>query len=111
MRSIHILGTLGEIYGVFDDSLFVVRHIDPRPGMSIGRSGGPHVTGDMSGAHGGHGGGDLRLVDDFVRFIQGEPRSISCTTIEDSINGHLVGFRADRAMTERRVMEIARKDG
>ncbi|MGC9350168.1 MAG: Gfo/Idh/MocA family protein, partial [Anaerolineae bacterium] len=30
-RSIHLIGTLGEIQGVFEDSRFVVRHIDPRP--------------------------------------------------------------------------------
>ena len=66
------------------------------------------VTGGMAGGRGGHGGGDLRLVDDFVRFIRGEASSISCTRIEDSINGHLVGFRADRAMAERRVVDIPR---
>ena len=108
MRSIHIIGTLGEIYGVFDDSVFVVRHIDPRPGHEYSEEVVDlKLAGDMSGAHGGHGGGDLRLVDDFVRFIREEPRSISCSTIEDSINGHLAGFSADRAMTERRVIEIS----
>ena len=65
-----------------------------------------NVTGDMHGARGGHGGGDQRLVSDFLSFVSGEPPSISSTTIEDSISGHLVGFRADRAMIERRVVDI-----
>ena len=30
-RNIHILGTTGEILGVFEDSKFVVRKIDPGP--------------------------------------------------------------------------------
>ena len=107
IRSIHILGTKGEIQGVFEDSSFCVRRIDPRPGHEYSEElVDLRVAGDMSGAHGGHGGGDLRLVADFVSFIRGEPRSISCTTIEDSINGHLVGFRADKAMEERRVVDI-----
>ena len=32
--------------------------------------------------------------------------SISCTRIEDSVRGHLIGFRADRAMEEGVVQEI-----
>jgi hypothetical protein len=109
MRSIHIVGTIGEIQGVFEESRFVVRHIDPRPGVEYTEETVDlAVAGDMSDAQAGHGGGDWRLMDDFVRFIQGEPRSISCTTIEDSINGHLVGFRADKAMNERRVVDVTR---
>ena len=106
-RSIHILGTGGEIQGVFEESRFAVRHADPRPGheyseevvdLSLG--------GDMHGAFGGHGGGDLRLVSDFVRYLGDEPTSVSCTTIEDSIHGHLIGFGADRAMEEHRVVDL-----
>lgn len=109
MRSIHLIGTTGEIQGIFDDSQFVVRRIDPQPGHEYSEEAVKvDITGDMAGGRGGHGGGDLRLMDDFVRFIRGEAPSISCTTIEDSINGHLVGFRADRAMAERRVVDIPR---
>lgn len=45
------------------------------------------IGGDKSGMTGSHGGGDLRLVEDFVHVLQGEEPSISCTTIKDSING------------------------
>lgn len=55
------------------------------------------IGGDKSGMTGAHGGGDLRLVEDFVRVLQGETPSISCTTIHDSINGHLAVFRAEQA--------------
>ena len=107
MRSIHLIGTRGEIQGVFDESRYVVRHIDTRPGHEYSEEAvDVDMSGDVHGATGGHGGGDLRSVDDFVSFVQGEPRSISCTSIEDSINGHLVGFRADQAMRERRVVEL-----
>ncbi len=112
IRSIHIVGTTGEIQGVFEDSKFVVRQIDPTPGQDYSEDlVDLRVTGDMSGSQGGHGGGDFRLVEDFVSFIRGEPRSISCTTIEDSINGHLVGFRADQSMEERRIMDIPSESG
>ena len=64
------------------------------------------IGGDMTGAFGGHGGGDLRLMADFVRLLHGEAPSIATTTLADSVNGHLIGFRADVAMTEGRVVEI-----
>ncbi|MEZ4733799.1 MAG: Gfo/Idh/MocA family oxidoreductase [Caldilineaceae bacterium] len=109
-RSIHIIGTTGEIQGNLEDSRFVIRHIDPRPGheyaeevvdLSIG--------GDMTGAFGGHGGGDLRLMADFVRLVRGEQPSISTTTLADSINGHLIGFCADRAMEEGKVVTVTQR--
>ena len=61
----------------------------------------------MEGGYDAHGGGDLRLVEDFVSFLQGDPPSISCTTLEDSVRGYIAGFAADRAMEERRVVDLA----
>jgi hypothetical protein len=49
----------------------------------------------------------MRLVADFVRVIRGLPPSLSTTNLEDSIAGHLIGFSADRAMEEHRVVDIA----
>jgi len=106
-RAIHLIGTEGEIQGVFEDGKFVVRHIDTRPGHEYSEEEiDLKKSGDMHGAFGGHGGGDLRLVGDFVQMVRGEPHSISCTQIEDSVYGHLLGFCADRAMEERRVVDL-----
>ena len=106
-RSIHLIGTTGEIQGVFEDQSLVVRRIDPRPRHEYSEERvSTDVSGDMHGAFGGHGGGDMRLVEDFVSLVQGESRSISCTSLDDSISSHLVGFRADVAMEERRVVNI-----
>jgi predicted dehydrogenase len=106
-RSIHLVGTLGEIEGVFEERRFVIRHIDPRPGCEYAEQViDLDISGDMHGAFGGHGGGDLGLVADFVRVARSETPSISTTGIQDSITGHLVGFCADRAMREGRVVEM-----
>jgi hypothetical protein len=106
-RSIHLIGTAGEIRGCLEDSRFTILHADTRPGhetaeevVDLG------IQGDMVGASGGHGGGDMRLVADFVRLLNGEPRSISSTDLEDSISGHLIGFCADRSREEGRVVEV-----
>jgi len=90
------------------DSKFAVRHIETRPGREeyTEETVDLNVSGDTSGAFGGHGGGDERLVADFVRFLRDEPRSISCTDLDDSIAGHLMGFSAERAREERRAVEL-----
>jgi hypothetical protein len=50
--------------------------------------------------------GDQRLAADFVRVVRGEPASTSATCLEDSVHGHLIGFLADQAMEDRRVVDI-----
>ncbi len=106
-RSIHLIGTKGKIQGVLNDSKFVIRHIDTRPGHEYSEEiVDLNITGDMDGAFGGHGGGDMRLVADFCKTLRGETPSISCTSIEDSVYGHLIGFLADKAMEEKRIQEV-----
>jgi predicted dehydrogenase len=106
-RAIHLVGTVGEIQGVFEDQRFVVRHIDPRTGHEYSEEVVDlTVGGDMHGAFGGHGGGDMRLVADWLRVMRGEQPSISTTALDDSIAGHLIGFCADRAMASRSVVDV-----
>ena len=99
-RKIHIVGTRGEIKGVFQDSKYVIRK--PTDGNRYEETEYDlKLTGDMEGEYGGHGGGDLRLVEDFVDYLNGKEPSVSCTSLEDSINSHLTVFRA----------EVSRKNG
>lgn len=106
-RNIHIIGTKGEIKGVFDDSVFTVRTIDTASEKGWNEEVVDlKIGGDKSGMTGSHGGGDLRLVEDFVHVLQGEEPSISCTTIKDSINGHLGVFCAERARKESAVIPM-----
>ncbi len=106
-RSIHLIGTAGEIQGVFEDGKYCVRHIDPRPGEEYSESWvDMNEGGDMHGAFGGHGGGDLRLMKDFVDLVNDGAPSLACTRIEDSVNGHLTGFLADKAMEEECVVRF-----
>ena len=106
-RSIHLIGTRGEIQGCLEDSRFTIRHIDTRPGHEYTEEiVDLNVSGDMTGAFGGHGGGDSRLVSDFLRVLNSEKSSISSTAIEDSISGHLIGFCADQSMLKQKVVDI-----
>jgi predicted dehydrogenase len=110
-RNIHIIGTKGEILGVMEDAKFTIRKIDPSPGREYSDEVFDLKAGaDSSGSFGGHGGGDERLVADFVNLMRGEKPSISCTTLEDSIYGHLAVFRADKAREEKRGISLDREE-
>lgn len=100
-RNIHIIGTKGEIFGNFEDSKFTVLKINPSPDTHNEECDVEEVdlrvTGDMVGAYGGHGGGDERLAEDFVKYIRGEKPSLACTSIFDSVAGHLSVYLADES--------------
>lgn len=100
-RNIHIIGTKGEIFGNFEESKFTVLKINPSPDAHNEECDVEEVdlkvTGDMVGAYGGHGGGDERLAEDFVYFIRGEKPSLACTSIFDSVVGHLCVYLADKS--------------
>lgn len=107
-RSIHIVGTRGEITGRFDNDYFLLRHIDPLADNGY-REEKIDVREDEDAivAAGGHGGGDNALVSDFIKLVNGAEPSISATTLEDSISGHLTVFLADQAVEDERIMRVA----
>ena len=100
-RTIHIVGTKGEIEGCMEDGSFTIRRPNPNTEQMF-----EEEKVDIAVSNDMHGGGDLRLVDDFVSLISGNQPSISTTTIEDSINGHLIGFAADQANEENVVVNV-----
>ncbi len=91
-RIIHIVGTKGEISGVFEDNRFTVSKIDPGPDCGY-----TEETVDLNADAEGHGGGDDALTADFVRYVRTGRQSLSCTAIENSIAGHLTVFLADKS--------------
>lgn len=101
MRRIHIIGTKGEIYGDFEESKFTVAKIHPtetdEKTVEVVYL---NVNGDMVGAYGGHGGGDEKLAADFVEFLRGGKPSLACTSIFDSVAGHLCVYLADKSREE-----------
>jgi len=101
VRRIQITGTKGEIYGDMIGGSIVLS----KPGAVTGEETiveDIHI--DLSGDL--HGGGDLRLVADFLSVVRGDGGSISTTSLSDSINSHLIAYAADIAMREERVVSI-----
>jgi len=104
-RNIHIIGTKGEIKGNMQDNEIVITYPDPRPDKDFEEEM-VKINFDEKDYGDNHGGGDERLVEDFVNVINGNKTSISTTNLDDSIYGHLIGFKADQAMHEKKVKEI-----
>lgn len=94
-RTVHILGTEGEIQGTLEDGRFLLRK--PEPTAEAGYTE-EKITLDVSADS--HGGGDLRLAEDFVRVVRGESPSLSYTGLDDSIVGHALVFAAESARKE-----------
>lgn len=96
-RTISIIGTLGEIHGTFESGFYTFRRIDPsREGFSGGYA---EELVDLKQAieSDGHGGGDQRMVLDFLDFVRGRPVGPACTSIFDSLTGHLCVYKADES--------------
>lgn len=84
IRFTRIMGTRGDIVG--DMSTFTLTEF-----LSGKKS---RWEGD---AGGGHGGGDLRLARDFVQAVATRDESKVTSSIEASIESHVMGFRAEEA--------------
>lgn len=90
LRKIHIIGTLGEISGSFEENRFTVSKIAPSP-----EEGYTEENVDLNVDAEGHGGGDDALTADFIDYVRTGKQSLSCTAIENSVAGHLTVFLAD----------------
>lgn len=101
-RKIHIIGTKGEIFGELENGIFTVSLIDPRPGCEH-----KDTEVNVKVSDDSHGGGDLLLTEDFVNYVRDDVLSVSCTSINESVKGHLTIFKADESMkNDGKVMEI-----
>ena len=94
-RSIWIQGTEGEIEGWVTDDYVTLRKYDRKTSCYLEEK----VKTDIeNGIVDAHFGGDRGLVRDFCDMMDGKEVSISRTTIDDSINSHLVCYAADSSM-------------
>ena len=95
-RIIRVIGTKGEINGTFESQKFTVSYINPhKENDHINKV---YDLSDSCSASVGHGGGDHALVADFIKYVLDDEPSVSCTSIHDSVPGHLVVFAADESM-------------
>ena len=94
-RSLHIIGTRGEIQGTFEDHAFTVSLIHPDiPGGCLKRQ-----VSVSAGSRPGdaHGGGDENILQDFFALLDHREPSICCTSLEASVIGHNIVYGAEES--------------
>jgi len=54
----------------------------------------------------GHGGGDWRLVSDWINAVSQQNPALLTSTIDASIESHVMGFMAESSRKKKKVMEV-----
>lgn len=115
-RNMHIVCEYGEIFGKLEENKFIYRkynkdlknqkytsdddtHIDTLIEVNL-------LDDRESNASAGHSGGDFNIMKDLCKLLRGEGTTISTTEIEDSINGHLICYAAEKSRLEKKIVNI-----
>mgnify|MGYP002528450120 CR=1 FL=1 len=105
-RFLHIVGTMGEIEGSLEENALTLRTYDRE--KFAGNSEKVEFHPVNHARFGGHNGGDYAIMHDVIRYLNGDRSSVSITSIEDSINGHLCIFAAEESRRTSRIVDIAK---
>ena len=96
-RSIRIQGTAGELVGSFEGGWLELRPAGRLETEKLDLGPLPH----------GHGGGDDGLLDHFTDVASRDAIAEAATSGRSALESHLIGFAAERARVERRVVEVS----
>ena len=105
-RFIHIIGTVGEIEGKVEEDKFLVRKYAENSFTGSSRVVNVKEEIISNARFGGHSGGDFGIMHDLIAYLNGDESSVSITKLEDSINGHLCIFAAEKSRKEGRFVKI-----
>lgn len=103
-RFIHIVGSKGEIEGVLEDNKLIVRTFSKDDVAGNVEEIELHPINTVK--FGGHSGGDYMIMHDLVRYLNGDKSSISITSIDDSVNGHLCVFAAEKSRKSGKIVSL-----
>jgi len=99
-RRTRVMGSMGDIVG--DMSKFV--YTDFRTGKTMDWD--TNQIDDGIYKHHGHGGGDYRLMNDWVAAISAQNENLLTSTIDASIESHIMGFAAEKSRLNKKTIQI-----
>lgn len=91
-RRTRVMGTLGDVVG----DMTSMTHTDFLTGKKT----------EWKQESDGHGGGDWRLVNDWLTAISKKDVSLLTSTIDQSIESHIMGFMAEKSRKTNKVMSV-----
>lgn len=100
-RRTRVMGSMGDLVGDEKD-MFVASF----PKNKIER----WNVNENSRITSGHGGGDFGLVADFVRAVSQKRPELLTSTIDASMESHLMGFKAEESRHTKKTMKISLND-
>lgn len=106
-RDIYIVGAKGDLFGDSADGKIQV--CTPDMGDNRNESIVEWIDTQAIGGEqvGGHGGGDQRLIADFIAAVRGENETGGVSRIADSLIGHQIGFAAEQSMRQGTPVAVA----
>lgn len=91
-RTIKVMGTLGDLWGDMHENKIRIGVFGKEPQIiDLGKE-----EKDFAG----HGGGDRLLMEQFVDLMQGKEPDGTITTLETSVESHLVALAAEKSRLE-----------
>ncbi|MCY1537455.1 hypothetical protein D9M68_729500 [compost metagenome] len=99
-RRTRVFGSMGDIVGDMEEMVVT----DFRTGKQIRLK--PKAD-DVEGyKNAGHGGGDLFLARDFVQAVAHQDAKMLTSTIDESIESHIMGFMAEKSRKTKKIEKI-----
>lgn len=91
-RRTRVMGSMGDIVGDMNSFVLTDFRTDKKT--------------EWKQSTDGHGGGDWRLVADWIQAVDQQNPSLLTSTIDASIESHVMGFAAEKSRKENKVVEI-----
>jgi predicted dehydrogenase len=99
-RRTRIMGSMGDMLGDMTELVIT----DFRTGKQIKLN--PVAEDVEEYKNSGHGGGDHLLARDFVQAVSQQNPSLLTSTIDESIESHIMGFMAEESRKTKRLMRV-----
>ena len=99
-RRTRVMGSMGDLTGDMEQ----FTHTDFRTGKTTNWDSKSLDEGAYKNH--GHGGGDYRLMQDWVQAVAQKNPSLLTSTIEASIESHLMGFAAEKSRKNKKIVDI-----
>ncbi len=100
-RYIRIFGTKGELYANMSDEEITLFPFDTRERVEI------PVQKTNQHIDGGHGGGDIGMINEMYDYFAGNYHGYSAADIRTSVQNHIIGFAAEKARHNDTVENVA----
>lgn len=99
-RRTRVMGSMGDLTGDMDQ----FTHTDFRTGKTTNWDSKSLDEGIYKNH--GHGGGDYRLMQDWVQAVAQKDSSLLTSTIDASIESHLMGFAAEKSRKNKKIIDV-----